>query len=698
MQISEEKNNIKFNTGKVVLEFDLARKVRFNRLSQPNGVNLLNKFDDNDLLWRVVVKDSKNKELVLSNVNSKFIKTKVIRKGKNQASLNFIWKYRTPDKESIEVWITIRCEFGNPVTYWSMNIPKVPKDWYIIQTEFPMVQNLKLKKGSKIAVPHGWGIEYDLNPGFVYESAYPYCQTVMQFIAIYCQGVGLYFATHDPNANMKQFYVKAEKSKVEFKMTNLAGIPKKPESSYKTPYEFAIGVYNGDYYEAAQIYREFTFKTPWGNQKAIASRKTPDWLKQTVLWLRPKGVENNTVGITKEALDYFEVPTALHWYRWHIIPYDTLYPEYFPPKPEFPKTVKEMQKLGTYVMPYINGRLWDPASKSWKSEHAKETTAAWKENGELYIEVYGSKVPLAVMCPYTKPWQRKVKYLAERLMNEIGVNGVYIDQIGAATAVKCYNPIHGHAVGGGSFWHEGYREMLTRIRKNLPKDKMLTTEENIETWLDQFDAMLLVNTHTNTGKLIPLYPAVYSDRIILFAFQHFPADDLDRVIPYRAKVAQCFLWGSQLGWIEPERIMDPKYRIEAEFLKTLSKTRQYGLNLLNYGRFLGLLEVKGDNPRVIGTGAGTFGGTYKLDLPSVMAAGWLAKDGTTGIIIVNQTDKDHKIQFNLPLEKAGLPKNKTVVLKIFGPDGLELTELIKPAIQRLNIPARSAKILQITKK
>jgi hypothetical protein len=698
MLVVAKKTELIINTGKVFLEFDTTGKVRFNWLSQPNGENLLNKFGDNDLLWRVAVKDSKNNDFIISSVNSTFTETNVIRNGKNQAILNFIWEYKTTNKNSIKILITLRCESDNPVTYWSMNIPKLPIGWYIIQTEFPMIPNIKLNKGSKIAVPHGWGIEYDLKSGFVYDSAYPYCQTVMQFIAIYCQGICLYLGAHDPNANMKQFYVKAEKSEFEFKMTNFAGIPKKPESRYKTPYEFAIGVYNGGYYEAAQIYREFTFKTPWGNKKNIASRKTPDWLKQTVLWLRPKGVEKNTIDFTKQALDYFEVPTALHWYRWHVIPYDTLYPEYFPPKPEFPIVVKEMQKLSTHVMPYINGRLWDPASKSWKSELAKETTAAWKENKELYIEVYGSKVPLAVMCPFTKPWQSKVKYLVERLMNEVGVNGVYIDQIGAATAVKCFNQNHGHPVGGGSFWQEGYRKMLTRIRKNMPKDKMLTTEENIETWLDQFDAMLLVNTHTHSGRLIPLYPAVYSDRIILFAFQHFPADDLDRVIPYRAKVAQCLLWGSQLGWIEPEQIMDPKYRKEAEYLKTLSKTRRFALNLVNYGRFLGLLEVKGDNPRVKGTGAATFGGTYKLDLPSVMAAAWLAKDGTFGIIIVNQTDKDHNVQVDIPLSKFGIPKNRTIRLKIFGPEGLETDSKIKPTRQRLILPARSAKILQIPKK
>ncbi|MFB3897566.1 MAG: DUF6259 domain-containing protein [bacterium] len=698
MQISSNKKSIKINTGKVVLEFTLAEGVQFNRLSQPNGVNLLKTIVNNTLRWNVILKTKQGQDVSVSSENSQFIKHTIKRKGKTQAIISFVWEYQIKNQEKLNIKIHIRCESGNPLTYWSLEVTNLPKGLVVTQTDFPIIPNIELKKESKIAVPHGWGIEDDLKPGYKFEAVYPYCQCVMQFLAIYSQGIGLYLGTHDPDAHMKQFSVTAENDKVDIKLTHWAGIPKRPISSYKTPFEIAIGVYQGEYYEAAQIYREFTFKTPWGASKSIAKRKTPDWLKQTVLWLRPKGVEKNTIEFTQQALDYFAVPTALHWYQWHKIPYDTLYPEYFPTKPEFPKAVKEMQQLGTYVMPYINGRLWDPASKSWKSEHAKETTAALKEDNETYIEVYGSQVPLAVMCPYTKPWQCKVKELVGRLMNEVGVNGVYIDQIGAASAVKCYNSNHGHPVGGGSFWHEGYRNLLTRIRKSIPKDKMITTEENIETWLDQFDAMLLVNTHTQTGRLIPLYPAVYSDRTILFAYQYLLEDDLDKIKPYRAKVAQCFLFGSQLGWIEPGLIMVPKYRKEAEYLKTLAKTRRFALNLLNYGRFLGLIEVKGDNPQVKSIGKATFGGTYKLDIPAVIAAAWLGKDGTAGIILVNQTDKDHKVKFEIPIEKFGISKKKIIRIQLFGPDGFESESILKSTCLQLTIPARTAKIIQIPKK
>ena len=90
-------------------------------------------------------------------------------------------------------------------------------------------------------------------------------------------------------------------------------------------------------------------------------------------------------------------------------------------------------------MPYINGRLCDPKSKTWTQEGG-DKAAARQENGKPYTEVYGSKVPLNVMCPATKQWQDKIAGIVDRLVNECGVDGVYIDQIGAAYAVRCFNP------------------------------------------------------------------------------------------------------------------------------------------------------------------------------------------------------------------------------------------------------------------
>ena len=583
----------------------------------------------------------------------------------------FKWVVPLGDKTA-EVTMTVRLEKGSLISYWSLKA-KLPEGWKITKSDFPTIPNIALTKGLKAAAPAGWGVEYEVKPGMSYGGTYPSCSAAMQFVAFYNRGRGLYIGAHDPQANHKHLGMKADENGARFTCTNFPAFPNTHSSdsnsfgstpsfgrglnplpeTYKVPFEAAIGVFTGDYYDAAKIYREFTFKCPWGKAGPVSKRPIPQWLKDTDLWLRPRGAPEDNLEVTKQALKYFDVPTACHWYDWHVIPYDTLYPEYFPPKPGFAEAVKELQDMGTHVMPYINGRLCDPNSKTWNEEKGSQS-AARQENGEPYTEVYGSKVPLNAMCPYTAQWQEKVAGLVDRLMNEVGVHGVYIDQIGAAYPVECFNAEHGHPVGGGHFWVDGYRKLLEKVRARLPKDRMITTEEDAECWIDQFDALLLVNTPSTGPTPIPLFPAVYSGRTITFGFLYIPADDLEKSLPFRVKMARCFLYGAQLGWIQPKAIMAPEASEEAEFLRNLARCRGRAHDFLAYGKFLGLVNVKGDNPRMKGEGSGSFGGSYKIDLPSVMASAWCrqsehpdpsgqSEDGRTAIALVNMSDEAHEV-------------------------------------------------------
>ena len=84
-------------------------------------------------------------------------------------------------------------------------------------------------------------------------------------------------------------------------------------------------------------------------------------------------------------------------------------------------------------------------------------------------------------CPSTDIWHRKVIGLVDSLQHAIGVNGIYIDQIAAAAPEPCWNEAHGHPVGGGDFWYDGYRRLIGEIRANhLQEDRILTSEENAE--------------------------------------------------------------------------------------------------------------------------------------------------------------------------------------------------------------------------
>ena len=48
--------------------------------------------------------------------------------------------------------------------------------------------------------------------------------------------------------------------------------------------------------------------------------------------------------------------------------FDTHYPEYFPTRSNFKESLNYMQtKLGIWVAPYINGRIFDQGTVSWSA-------------------------------------------------------------------------------------------------------------------------------------------------------------------------------------------------------------------------------------------------------------------------------------------------------------------------------------------
>lgn len=677
-------NTLVLDSGKLKIVFDKGNSgLALKSFTDAAGHEWLSEFGPQCILWAIALKgpDGAQKEITSRTAG-------LVWARRTSRGASFAWSADLGDKQAT-VNLSVRIPKGSGLSYWSMAV-ELPESWQVTRADFPVLPNLRISDGLKLATATCWGIEREVKPGLECRMTYPSMITSMQFVGFYGGGNGLYVGLHDPMANHKLLAVKAGENEVGFACTNYPAIPEPPTRVYKVPYEAAIGVFEGEYWDAAQIYREFTFKTPWGKAGAVSKRPIPQWVKDTEIWLRPDEKPVANAKPTIEAAEFFGVPISLHWYNWHQIPFDTLYPEYFPAKPHFEQGVKALQMAGLNVMPYINGRLCDPNSRTWKEEGG-ESAAARKEDGEPYTEVYGSKVPLNAMCPYTDMWQQKIVGLVDKLVNEYGVRSVYIDQICAAWAVQCFDASHGHPLGGGQFWAEGYRKMLDLARAKLPKDHALTTEENAECWIDQLDALLMVNT-PNWGRIIPLFPSVYSGRTIVFGYQYFRADDVKMSLGFRLKTAMAFVYGSQLGWIKVSQIMAPEVRKEAEFLRDLARCRRFGHEFLVYGRFLGMIEVGGKNLVLNGEGPDGAGGTYPIETPSVIASAWQAENGSLGIALVNLADEAREVEMELPLKKAGLA-GKRIRVKVYGPQGELPTKTGSSAIQKLRVPERSALIL-----
>lgn len=566
-----------------------------------------------------------------------------IRNEQNATTLIFTWQMVIDGGPTYPVRALVTLGNDSELPEWRLEA-EVPEGWMITESEFPRI-GVNRPEGAKAILPVGFGAEYNIGNEGQLQSRYPSCTGGMQLVLMHHKEGTVYFAAEDKGGSGKIFRMKSEGNDLIFIQNVTTSYGWTKDRKFVLPWATVMGFTQKDWqYAAEKWYRPFTFKTAWG-EKTIPQRSIAEWIKNADLWLRPMHVNAESMASLRKALNYYGKGVGIHWYYWHNHPFDTKYPEYFPTKEGFKEMVKEAQKLGGFVTPYINGRLWDPATESYKSQNGKDASCR-KADGTLYTEVYSSKVLNTVTCPASPIWQNVLKDTNKRILTELGTSGVYMDQIGAANSEPCYATNHNHAPGGGDWWPLAYRNLMNDMRTNLyKKNQAMTTEENAECYIDLFDMMLIVNSpHNSYTKMVPLFPLIYSDRCIYSGFAYIPWRINDGSLNYMTM--RSLLWGSQLGWAEPNVLMRSESTKEAKFLKNMASFRSHQQDLFLGGRFLNEFIPTGDNP------------TYQVPefetSPVVRAAEWQDISGKHVYILVNMDDKDHTVI---------LPDEKQVTIK-----------------------------------
>lgn len=445
---------------------------------------------------------------------------------------------------------------------------------------------------------------------------------------------GLYFAAHDPWAWDKQFewrnnyhtYTDAADNSTRVVASTAVGIHIVPYdagrlSAFNMSWSFAIGAFAGDWYGAAQLYREWSLQqSQWGYSPIFKRSDFPPWLLNNNVWINtgwqfhdvfdphqgdPSVVLSRVQAIQKR----LNMPLALHWYVWDEIAFDTGYPEYFPAKPGFADAVRTLQANKVSVAPYINGRIFDVSTKSWHDDNAELYCAKYVPEAYAsdqltpYQESYGSGATFAVMCPYTSYWQNKIAGVVGNLVANYSVAGVYIDQIGAAAAKPCWDESHEHWLAGGDYWRNGYDAMLYAARQAASLAvPALVTESNTEAFMNQVNGYLSLVAFAADAvpgaRIAPVFASVYGGYYIGFGQIYLAADFDNGAVVYADKVSTAFVLGAQLGWFslggttdKPpmglyDILMSSKFDAQVAYLQLLSQYRTLAADFFNYGRLM----------------------------------------------------------------------------------------------------------------
>jgi len=585
--------------------------------------------------------------------------------------------WHEPDDErlaGLRVTAKARPDVDASALQWYLEVEGDGPEWSVWQMTFPQLAVAELGDGTNarsaaVLFPRGPG---EVKRGawaeaFRFQGRYPSGWCCMQFLGAYEEdGTGLYLGMHDAYGGTKEIMLTSDPAERSVRLAFEHPAPDmgKPGNGFRLSGEAVWQLLHGDWFDAARIYRRWVREHAiwWPELGPEGREDTPLWMRKLCAWAQTGGASPECVPAVKEMAAFLGVPTGFHWYNWHEIPFDNDYPHYFPTKAGFAAGVAELQQASVYAMPYINGRLWDTHDKvaeDFQFSSVALPAVTKNENGKPFTEVYGSKeadgspVRLGVMCPSTKLWQDKVNEIVLRLHNEEGVDGVYIDQIAAAAPKLCMDAAHGHPLGGGHWWTEGYWEMLEALRKAMGEGKMLTTECNAEPFIAWMDGYL--TWHWQYDGQVAAFPAIYGGALQMFgrAYRGGPTKDL----ALRMKAGQQLVYGEQLGWLAPGLLKEAD---NGPFFRQLVRLRWHLRRYFYAGEMARPPKLTGDVPTV--TADWQWSGEWPVTTDAVLTGAWrIPREERHVLLFVNVSDAP--VTARVAFELEGTRSLQTTVIR-----------------------------------
>lgn len=556
---------------------------------------------------------------------------------------------------------------------------------------FPRLGGIGLTEGAELAVPLWMGqrakdarrvLSGPDGKGRRYEWGYP-GQLSLQMIAL-TRGAsaGLYVATDDSLAFFKSFVLSGDQEgygRVE--IAHVLSDPQRAER-YAPTYAVRLGVVHGSWMNAVERYRAWGTQQRWARESRVAKGTATPWMRETAVWVWNRGRASQVLDPAIKLRETVGLPVSVFWHWWHAGPYDTSFPDYLPPRDgvaPFTAAVKRAHAADVRAIVYMNQRLWCTNTPSWTREGA-ERWAVRERDGTVRKETYNvfNPEPCAPMDVSTKFWRDKYAGIADTVVQQYGVDGIYMDQ--AVLSLACWSPDHGHPVGGGHYWMDGFRALAGDLRKRNGSTLGLAGEGGGESWLPELDAFLTLQVSqerysdpSSGWEPIPFFQAVYHEHAITYgtygSLTYPPYDEMwpDSTRPANAltlldekyrrqfllEQARMFVWGMQPTIANLLDEQFTKRAGEIAYLTRLARLRHGNRAWLQDGAFV--IPPATNAPELSFTGsrisiyAARLGGATEVPLraPAVLTGAWRAADGAVGIALASIDDESHTLTLAL---------------------------------------------------
>ena len=616
------------------------------------------------------------------------------------AILTLSWSDFPWDLGGSQVTVSIEIRSGDPLTHWKIDI-KNGKDGFIKMVNFPFIRGAGQissdPEDDYIAFPSWSGLLikdpfHTLKHGMVAD--YPSGMCTMQFCAYYSleRGSGLYMAAEDSLGYLKSPGIGKDDA---YGQENLLTLwvqntpPYLVGSDLELPYSSAVGVFSGDWYDAAQIYRQWAVQQPWTSKGNLVERSdVPQWLKDMGLY--EDVATNECIGrpttfshlpdVSQDMSQYMNSPVVVRWDGWESPWWYLSYPEPFPPKEgwdAFENTISEVHEQGNYVLVYPNVNAYSSMLPSWPEAEPYAVVYESGEHKAWDFESCGGATTYYTMCPDTSFWADKLSEFLLTLFGS-GVDEVQLDAF-PVRPLLCVDETHEHTPGGGNWWYTAYNNIFESIKveeRNSNPDAVLSSEWLSEPYIPVFDSFS-DNTSTfwipkashyndiSNVTAIPLWHTVYHDYALIRSGSSFFHDFYPCWDNCIRGFAMALVWGGVPNTSHSGRKITELDVVRdlqrAEYLKRIVEARStYAQPFLVYGRMLRQPDI--DVPMFHNSGCTAF--PYSPDqpipfvYPSVLSSLWKSPNGDVGYVLTNVSHDPVSFVLTIEAEQTKLDPDK----------------------------------------
>ncbi|MDD3334945.1 MAG: DUF6259 domain-containing protein [Eubacteriales bacterium] len=369
--------------------------------------------------------------------------------------------------------------------------------------------------------------------------------------------------------------------------------------------ECILAFHEGDWHWAADDYRAWFATLPRRNPPY----HRPEWFEKSPGLMAHYDFQYQGGGIVHTFRD---IPDLLREAQklgfnhlllsgWNEDGFDFGFPHYTPnhrlgTEQELKDALAQCKQLGGHVCFYINSRLCNIGFADQQDRIQK--SAIMNRDGSLFIEKYGADdLAFASLCINDTAWRRALAETVRYLTQDLGADGMYLDQLAMATSCKCYHPGHKEHAHNPTAWNQGYEKLLAEMQRDYAPEGMALIYEGCNDAFGPYASGQLVSElHCPfRGRMPEVYKYTFPDQILVDMMnprrnsamrpEHIARHSTELL--YNAFTMGAYFWCYDLEWDNTWR-RDPE---QYERLKRLTALRVSWLKHFGHGRFTDTVGV-----------------------------------------------------------------------------------------------------------